>query len=179
MSNGRYAHFLYVEFERLNVKEKRLEALLAPTIQDMGFELWGIEYLSQGKRSLLRLFIEADNGVEIDHCAEVSRQVGDLLDVSEEITQGYTLEVSSPGLDRTLFKATQFTAYVGSEVDVRLNFPFEGKKRIRGRLAGFEDGEVIVAVKSDGDEDEEYVLPFENVRKVRLVPQFGTAKAEQ
>ena len=129
--------------------------------------IWGVELLSHGRHSKLRLFIDNPQGVSIDDCERVSRQVSDVLDVEETFGQSYTLEVSSPGMDRILFKADQFEANVGQTIDVRLNFSLEGKKRIVGLLCGVENGEVIVRI-----EDEEYLLPLENVQRARIVPRF-------
>ena len=97
----------------------------------------------------------------------MSRLVGDVLDVEELLTGGYTLEVSSPGMDRILFKPSQFEASVGETIDVRLNFPFEGRKRIEGVLTGLDDDEAIVQVEED-----EFLLPLENVARARIVPRF-------
>ena len=129
--------------------------------------IWGVELLSHGRHSKLRLFIDNPQGVSIDDCERVSRQVSDVLDVEETFGQSYTLEVSSPGMDRILFKADQFEANVGQTIDVRLNFSLEGKKRIVGLLSGVENGEVIVRI-----EDEEYLLPLKNVQRARIVPRF-------
>jgi len=140
---------------------------LTPAVEALGCELWGVEYLSQGRHSKLRLYIERPDGVSVDDCERVSRDVSDLLDVEEMVSDSYTLEVSSPGMDRILFKPGHYAANVGEQVDVRLHFPFEGRKRFVGLLAGLEDDEVIVRV-----EDEEYLLPLENIQRARLVPQF-------
>ena len=137
------------------------------TVEGMGCEIWGVEFLSQGRHSKLRLYIDKTDGVSIDDCEKVSRQVSDVLDVENMFTKGYTLEVSSPGMDRILFNAEQYESHVGETVDVRLNFPLEGKKRVVGLLAGVENAEAIV--QADG---EEYVLPLENVQRARIVPQF-------
>lgn len=137
------------------------------TVEGMGCEIWGVEFLSQGRHSKLRLYIDKADGVSIDDCEKVSRQVSDVLDVENMFTKGYTLEVSSPGMDRILFNAEQYESNVGETVDVRLNFPLEGKKRVVGLLAGVENAEAIV--QADG---EEYVLPLENVQRARIVPQF-------
>ena len=130
-------------------------------------DIWGVEYLAHGKHAKLRLYIEKDEGVSIDDCERVSRRVSDVLDVEEVVTGAYTLEVSSPGMDRILFKPEQYADSVGEKVDVRLSFPVDGRKRIQGVLVGLEDGEAVVQV--DGDE---YLLPLENVQRARLVPQF-------
>lgn len=152
----------------MNTKEQQLETLLAPTVARLGCVIWGVELLSHGRYSKLRLFIDnPEGGVSIDDCARVSRQVSDVLDVEDTFPQSYTLEVSSPGMDRILFNAEQFVANIGETVDVRLNFPLEGQKRIVGLLAGVENDEAIVRVK-----EEEYLLPLENVQRARIVPQF-------
>lgn len=158
---------------KLNRRENEIEDLLTPAVEAMGCELWGIEYLSQGKRSKLRIYIERPEGVTVEDCERVSREVSDLLDVEDVVPASYTLEVSSPGMDRILFKAVHYQANVGATIDVRLNFPFEGRKRIVGVLAGLEDDEVIVRPEGeDGDDGEEYVLPLENIQRARLVPRF-------
>ncbi len=151
----------------MNRTEEQIEELLRTIVEGLGCEIWGVEYLSQGSHSKLRLYIDSADGVSIDDCENVSRQVSDVLDVENLFTKGYTLEVSSPGMDRILFKAQQYESNVGATVDVRLNFPFEGKKRVVGLLAGVENAEAIIQV--DG---EEYVLPLDNVQRARIVPQF-------
>ena len=151
----------------MNRTEQRVEELLTTTVEGMGCEIWGVEYLSQGRHSKLRLYIDRAEGVSIDDCEKVSRQVSDVLDVEELFKKGYTLEVSSPGMDRILFNADQYESHVGETVDVRLNFPLDGKKRVVGLLAGIENAEAIVQA-----EGVEYVLPLENVQRARVVPQF-------
>ena len=151
----------------MNRRERQVVELVTPTVASLGCEVWGVEHLSQGKHSKLRLYIERDDGVTVDHCAEVSRHVSDLLDVEEFSAAAYTLEVSSPGMDRILFTEAQYAAYAGSLVDVRLHVPFEGRKKVTGRLAGVEEQCVLVQV-----EDDEYVLPIENVQKARVIPEY-------
>jgi ribosome maturation factor RimP len=151
----------------LNRKEQELEALFAPTVEALGLELWGIEYFSRGKGSLLRIYIDGPNGVNVDDCERVSKQISGLLDVEEPIQSQYTLEVSSPGFDRPLFKAAHYRRFIGAMVDVRLNFPFEGRRRFVGQLTAFENDEVVVHV-----DDTEYLLPLENVQRARLVPVY-------
>ena len=148
-------------------KELQIEELIVPTVEALGVCVWGVEYLHQGKYSLLRIFVEREEGVSVDLCAEVSRHVSDLLDVEEIMPSAYTLEVSSPGMDRLLFKIEQYAAHVGERLAVRLSYPFEGRKKIVGTLAGLEDNSVVLQV----DEDE-YLLPLENVQKARIVPVF-------
>ena len=155
----------------MNTKEKRVETLLTPTVESLDCEIWGVELMSQGPHSRLRVYIDRPDGVSVEDCERVSRHVSDVLDVEDVLQQSYTLEVSSPGMDRILFNADQYAANVGQQVEVRLNYPFEGRKRIVGLLAGVEDddafGQVIVQV-----DDEEFLLPLENVQRARIVPQF-------
>jgi ribosome maturation factor RimP len=148
-------------------KEQQLEALLAPAVKALGLRIWGIEYLSQGKRSLLRIYIDGDEGVTIDDCERVSKQVSDLLDVENVLVSSYTLEVSSPGLDRLLFKPEQYAESIGETVDVRLNYPFEGRRRLVGPLTSLDDDKVVVLV-----DDSEFLIPLSNVQRARIVPRF-------
>jgi ribosome maturation factor RimP len=156
-----------VDFLSMNAKEKQIESLLAPTVEANGCAIWGVEWLSSGRHSKLCLYIDREAGVSVDDCERISRQVGDILDVEDVLPQRYTLEVSSPGMDRILFTPDQYASSVGERIDARLNFPFEGRKRIVGLLAGVEDGQAVVRV-----DDNEYLLPLENIQRGRIVPKF-------
>ncbi len=145
-------------------KERELEALLTPTVRALGCEIWGIEYRPRGRNSALKLYIDSPKGIGIDDCERVSRQVSALLDVEDPIVHSYRLEVSSPGVDRVLFHREQYLANVGECVDVRLAFPFDGRRRFAGRLAGVEGDDVVVEV-----EDHEVLLPFGQIQRARLV----------
>jgi ribosome maturation factor RimP len=151
----------------LNRQEKFVEELLAPTVDSLGCEIWGVEYVNQGKHSKLRLYIDREEGVSVDDCAAVSRHVSDILDVEDFSNNKYTLEVSSPGMDRILFKESQYQGSIGEQVEVRLNFPFDGRKKFIGVLTGIEDSSAVLQI-----EDEEFVLPLENIQRARVVPQF-------
>ena len=148
-------------------KEQQLETLLATAVAAMGLRIWGVEYLGQGKHSVLRVYIDSDEGVTVDDCERVSKQVSDLIDVEGVLTSSYTLEVSSPGMDRLLFKPEQYLDSIGETVDVRLNYPFEGRRRVVGSLTRVVDDEVVVQV-----EDSEYLIPLSNVQRARIVPRF-------
>lgn len=145
----------------------QLETIIEPAVEALGCELWGLEYLAQGKKSVLRLFIEKPEGVLIEDCEAVSRQVSSVLDVEDPIKSEYTLEVSSPGMDRRLYKLDQYAAFVGQQVAVKLRMAFEGRKKLQGVLKGIEDDEVILEV-----DEEEYVLPFELIDRANIVPTF-------
>lgn len=148
-------------------RETQLAEMLTPTVEAMGSELWGIEYLTQGKHSVLRIFIEREQGVGIEHCEEVSRQVSALMDVEDPIGGTYTLEVSSPGLDRLLFKKAHFDAYVGSLIKVRLRMNYEGRRNFKGRLMAVENDEIVLH-----QDQEEFLFPLETLDKAQVVPEF-------
>ncbi len=147
-------------------REQQIQALLEPTVEAMGFELWGLEYLSQGRHSLLRLYIDSENGINVDDCAAVSEQVSSVLDVEDPIHGEYTLEVSSPGMDRLLFRLDQYPGYVGEMVELRLRSAFEGRRKFRGILKGVEGEDVVVQV-----DDHEYLLPHGEIEKARVQPR--------
>lgn len=151
----------------MSAREEKLQALLEPTVAAMGFELWGLEYIGQGKHSVLRLYIESENGVQVEDCARVSEQVGALLDVEEPVSGEYMLEVSSPGIDRRLFTLEQCLAYVGEGVDVKLRRPFEGRRKFSGTLRGVEEQDLVVLV-----DDHEYLLPFGDIDRAQLQLRF-------
>ena len=132
-----------------------------------GCAIWGVQHQSAGRRWRLRIYIDKPGGVSVQDCEQVSREVGDVLDLEAVVAEGYDLEVSSPGLDRILFNAEQYVGGIGEVVDVRLNFPFEGRKRFVGQLADVEDGQAVVRV-----DDAEYVLPLDNIQRARVVPRF-------
>jgi len=147
--------------------EEKLEQLLAPTIESMGFELWGIEYIPAGKHSTLRIYIEKEGGVNVDDCSDVSRQVSAIMDVEDPISSAYNLEVSSPGMDRQLFKPEQFTRYKGEQVQIRTSIAVLGRKRFKGpMLTVTEDG---IEVEVDA---ELYEIPFDLIEKANLVAVF-------
>ena len=163
-------------------KTDQLQDLLAPTAHALGLELLGIEYLPQPGGSLLRLYIDvpeaesAERLVGIDECEKMSREVSAVLDVEDPITGNYTLEVSSPGIERPLFSTAQFARFVGESAKVGLKLPQEGRRRLQGRIVAVE-GETI-RFDVDG-------TPFEvahsNIEKARIAPDwvamgFGAAK---
>ena len=148
-------------------REQQLTELLEPTVAALGFELWGIEYVASGKHTLLRLYIDAEQGITVDDCAAVSEQVSAVMDVEDPISSEYTLEVSSPGMDRLLFKLSQYPAYVGEWLELRLRSPFEGRRKFSGVLKGIEGDEVVIQV-----DDHEYLLPHSAVEKARIQPRI-------
>lgn len=141
--------------------------MLRPAVEEVGVELLGIEFVSAGKHSILRIFIDHENGIDVDNCAEVSRQVGAILDVEDPISTEYNLEVSSPGLDRPLFTKAHYEAVVGETVNIRLALPLNGRRKFKGKLEAIENDTLIVTV--DG---QDYELVISNIDKGNLVPNF-------
>ena len=157
----------------MNRRERQIDALIAPAVQAAGCDVWGVEYLAQGKHSKLCIYIDRpDAAVSVDDCAAVSQQISELLDIEDVLTSAYTLEVSSPGLDRLLFRPEQYPALIGAVLDVRLRYPFEGRRKFVGLLVAVEDDEAVIRV-----DDAEFVLPIESIARARVVPQFADSKA--
>ena len=142
----------------------KVAQLVSPTVEALGLQLWGIEHSSQGKYSVLRIFIERDTGVTINDCEQVSRQVSAILDVEAPIAGEYTLEVSSPGTDRPLFTVEQFQQYCGEEVDIRMRSPIDGRRKFKGMLQDVVNRVVHIEVEGSSFE-----LPHEEIEKANIV----------
>jgi ribosome maturation factor RimP len=148
--------------------ELRLMDLIEPTVAAMGYELVGVEYLGQGQHSRLRVFIDQPDGISLDDCEQVSRQVSAVLDVEDPIRGQYALEVSSPGLDRPLFKLEHFARFVGHQVKLRLRQARMGQRNFKGQIVAVIEGSIELAL-DDGDVIK---LAYTDVDKANLVPEF-------
>ncbi len=146
-------------------KEQKIAEMLQSTVQALGFELWGVEYLSQGRHSTLRVYIEAPQGITVEDCAAASEQVSGVLDVEDPISGEYTLEVSSPGVDRLLFRPEQYAGYIGEVIELRLRSAFDGRRKFKGMLKGVDGEDVVIQV-----DDHEYLLPHGTIEKARVHP---------
>jgi len=155
-------------------QNRKIVELVEPVVSSMGYELWGLEYLSQGRYSLLRIYIDKPDGITLTDCEQVSRQVTGVLDVEDPIQGAYNLEVSSPGLDRPLFTLPQFARYTGSEVKVNLATKLDGRRKLTGRIIGTQDNQVLLEV--DG---KEYKVPAEAIDNARLVPEIDFNKGNK
>ncbi len=151
----------------MSAKLNKLETMLQPVVEGLGYEFWGLEFQSRGHHSKLRIFIDAEAGISVDDCEKVSRQVSGVLDVEDPIQTEYTLEVSSPGMDRPLFRLEQYQAFAGHQVQLRLRMAFEGRRKFQGLLKGIEGQDVVVIV-----DDHEYLLPFDSIERAHIVPVF-------
>jgi len=145
--------------------ETGLSKLIEPVVQELGCELWGIEKLQQGRQVVLKIYIESANGINVDDCARVSRQVSAMLDVEDPIPGEYLLEVSSPGVERRLFKPEHFNVCKGEKVQITLRQAFDGRRKFKGLLCGLEDEEVVIRV----DDAQEIVLPMDSIERARVL----------
>ncbi|WP_127476830.1 ribosome maturation factor RimP [Sulfurivermis fontis] len=146
---------------------KQLQQLLEPGVTALGYELLGIEHLAQGRHSVLRLYIDSPDGITVEDCERVSHQVSGVLEVEDPIKGQYTLEVSSPGLDRPLFKPEHYARFIGAVVSLRLARPMGVRRKFKGRLLALRDEAVVI--EQDGVE---VVVPLEDIDKAHLVPQW-------
>lgn len=126
--------------------KNELQDLLLPLVSDLGYELWGCEYLSQGRHSLLRIYIDKEGGIELGDCERVSREVSALLDVEDPIQGNYSLEVSSPGIPRPLFCEQHYSRYIGSPVQLKLYKAIAGNKKLSGVISSVNDQGVTLKV---------------------------------
>ena len=152
------------------MSSKRIESLkemLEPAVNAVGMELWGIEYLSQGKHSILRVYIDSEDGVTIDNCEAVSHQVSGVLDVEDPINGEYNLEVSSPGMDRPLFNFDQFAMYQGELIKVRLQMAVNGMRNFTGKLLEAKDDVLTFQV-----DNQQLTVSINQIDKANLVPIF-------
>jgi ribosome maturation factor RimP len=146
---------------------EKIAAIIEPAVTALGFEMLGVEYLPQGRHSLLRIYIDSEDGVTVDDCGNVSNQVSAVLDVEDPIRGEYTLEVSSPGLDRPLFTLAHYARFVGSLAEIRLHAPVHGRRKYKGRIQGVEGDEVIIDV-----DDERQCLAIDNIEKAHLIHEW-------
>ncbi len=143
--------------------QNEIEDLIMPSIAAMGYELWGCEYLSQGKHSLLRIYIDKDDGIGVEDCERVSHQVSALLDVEDPIQGNYSLEVSSPGIPRPLFRHEQYLRYMGQNVQIKLYKPVSGKRKFVGSIVAVDENSVKLNM---GHEQQDFL--FSNIVKANL-----------
>ncbi|MBX3724651.1 MAG: ribosome maturation factor RimP [Xanthomonadales bacterium] len=149
-------------------KAQNIAQLVAGAVEDLGLLLWGVEYAPRARSSLVRLYIDhADREVTIEDCEAVSREVSALFEVEDPIRGQYTLEVSSPGLDRPFFRSEQLARFVGETLEVSLHAPIDGRRRLQGRLLDAE-GE-RVALDLDGVRFE---FDFGQAAKIRIRPDY-------
>ncbi len=162
-----YTPFFCFWSVNLSQLERKLTDMLTPPVEALGFELVGVEFVRAGKHSILRVFIDHENGIDVDDCADVSHQISAVMDVEDPITTEYNLEVSSPGMDRPLFKSEHYALVVGEIITVKLSIPQDGRRNFKGLLLKCENDTILIKVDND-----EFSLAIANIEKGNLVPNF-------
>jgi ribosome maturation factor RimP len=153
----------------MSAAEEQVRQILDPILESMGLTLWELEFQKQGPKWLLRIYIDRDPaGVTLGDCETVSRDLGAALDVEDIIPHAYTLEVSSPGLDRALTKPEHFVRFAGSTIKVKTYQPVNGQKVFRGKLLGMADA----AVKIELEAGTVLEIPLNNITKASLEVEF-------
>ena len=147
----------------MNKVVKIVTELAGPVVRELGCELWDVEYVREGGRWVLRVFIDKDGGVGIDDCEKVSRALDPVLDERDPVADSYTFEVSSAGLERTLKQPSHFQRFIGENVEVKLYKPSGGSKVFTGALRSYDKGDVTIDLNG-----EELRFSKEQVAAVRL-----------
>lgn len=168
----------------MSTTREQLVALLEPAVEALGYELVDLELNFGGRRAVLRLYIDRlgagnevsgagppdgprDDGIRVEDCEAVSRQVSAVLEVEDPIRRDYDLEVSSPGLDRKLAKPAHFDRFAGQAVQGRFRKMLDGRRRFTGRLVGRTGTTVTIRV-----DDRDLTVPMEDLEVIRLVPEY-------
>lgn len=147
------------------MKEMRdLVSVVKPVIEGMGYIYWGMEFLGQGHHTKLCVLIDSEDGITLSDCSAVSDQLSSVLDVEDPIPQAYTLEISSPGLERPLFEVEHYQAYLGNKIRVNTHQAVEGRKRFSGLLEAVEDEAVVLNIDRDTVR-----IPFHLIRRSHLI----------
>jgi ribosome maturation factor RimP len=141
--------------------------LFEPVVNGMGYDLIEIEHFPNPKHGVLRLYIDKEDGITIDDCSDVSRQISALIDVEDPVRGQFNLEVSSPGMDRPLRRVKDFQRFTGSQVKLKTIMPFEGQRNFSGRLLEADEDSVVIETDT-----EEITIPMSALDKARVVPEF-------
>ena len=149
-----------------NSRKDKLTQLFKPAVEGLGYELVGVEHLPMGKHTVLRIYIDSANGITVDDCSSVSHQISGVLDVEEPIKGAFTLEVSSPGIDRPLFNFEQFKKFVGSKVKLKLYHSMDGKRKITGVIESIEGDDINI---KDANSDATYQLQIDDIDKANII----------
>lgn len=150
----------------LSTLEQKLIAMIEAPVEALGFELVGLEYI-RGRSSTLRIYIDSEAGITVDNCVDVSNQVSAVLDVEDPIMEAYTLEVSSPGLDRPLFTIEHYQRFINQEIVITLRMAVQNRRKWKGKITAVE-GETIT-LDVDGKSE---MFAFSNIQKANIIPKF-------
>ena len=148
---------------------EKITDLVAPNLEDMGYELVGIEYVASGKHIILRVFIDTDNGIGIEDCEKVSHQLSAIFDVEDPIASQYNLEVSSPGIERPLFHIGHYQRFLGNDISLRMVRPINGQRKFKGSIGSVSElNHTIELVTELGS----VTLDIDMIEKANLIADF-------
>lgn len=152
----------------LKNKSHSFNTIIEPIAVELGYELVGCTLIRQGQYSTLRVYIDGPNGITLDDCTLMSRQVSAVLDVEDIIKGNYNLEVSSPGIDRPLFSKAHYQRFIGEKISMRLHSLIQGRRKLAGILQAInEQDEIMLMV--DG---KEFIISLEDIEQANLIPKF-------
>ncbi len=145
-----------------------IEDILEPAIKAMGFELVACELSQHRHGGVLRVFVDGQNGITLDDCAAISRQISVVLDVEDPIAGRYNLEVSSPGLDRPLTRLEHYMRYIGRRAKLRFRIPRDGQRNFAGIIVAVKDSVILLELEKSKLE-----VPFSDIEKANLIADFN------
>lgn len=149
--------------------DRRMAEIIAPVIEDMGFELVRVRLMGGLTKTLQIMAERPEGGITVDECGAISTAVSAVLDVEDPISETYTLEVSSPGIDRPLTRLKDFETFEGYEARIETEEMIDGRRRFKGVIAGVEDDEVLINIEGQGDEEQTIGLKFDWLSDAKLV----------
>lgn len=144
--------------------EQNIYELVAPTVEQLGYLLYDVEYVKEGKEYFLRIYIDNENGIDLDDCEKVSTAIDPILDEADPISTSYSLEVSSCGLERHLREERHYAMAIGKEIEVKLFKPFDSKRELKGVLENFLDGKITLET-----EENEVVIEISNIASAKIL----------
>ena len=147
--------------------ERRIESLIQELVSREGLEFVHVEYVPSGSSSILRVYIDKPGGVDLEDCSRVSRKVGVRLDVEDLMPEHYVLEVSSPGIERPLFREADYLRFAGREIKLQTHEKVDGRRNFTGRILAFSDGELTLECEGSN-----YRIPFSEIKRANLVFRF-------
>ncbi len=147
----------------------KITDLINPVVEDMGYELVGVEYVSSGKHSILRIYIDTEHGIGIEDCEKVSHQLSAIFDVEDPIATQYNLEVSSPGIERPLFNIGHYQRFLGHDINLRMVRPIDGQRKFRGTISSVSEVNNTIELVT---ELAPVTLDINMIEKANLVADF-------
>ena len=145
--------------------EEKVENLIRKNIEELGYELYDVEYVKEAKDYFLRIYIDSKKGIDLNDCEKVSNNITELLDKEDLIPEQYFLEVSSPGIERVLKKEKHLSDNIGNEVQIKLFKPFEGQKQYKGILKGFDETKIKIVNQNE----EQINIDRKNISQIKTV----------